>query len=80
VPPAPGGPHLAAYLYAAASVVGALLAAGLGLARDSLRTPAALHRAVGALRGLHSGQVGDYVTWLTAGVAALGGLLALVVT
>ena len=30
-------------------------------------------------RGLHSGQVGDYVTWLTAGVAAFGGLVALAV-
>jgi hypothetical protein len=30
------------------------------------------------LKGLHSGVIGDYVAWLTFGVAALGGLLALV--
>jgi hypothetical protein len=29
------------------------------------------------LRAVHSGVIGDYVAWLTFGVAALGGLLAL---
>jgi multicomponent Na+:H+ antiporter subunit D len=28
------------------------------------------------MRDLHSGHVGDYVTWLTVGVASLGGILA----
>jgi multicomponent Na+:H+ antiporter subunit D len=28
------------------------------------------------LRILHSGHMGDYVAWLTAGVAAIGGLFA----
>jgi len=28
------------------------------------------------LRGLHSGQVGDSVTWLVVGTAGLGALLA----
>jgi hypothetical protein len=33
---------------------------------------------VDGLRVLHSGQVGDYVAWLTFGVAALRGALAFV--
>jgi hypothetical protein len=32
-------------------------------------------RSVRALRGLHSGHVGDYITWWSAGAAALGGLV-----
>jgi multicomponent Na+:H+ antiporter subunit D len=32
---------------------------------------------VAALKGVHSGVVGDYVAWLVAGVAAVGGLFAL---
>ena len=32
------------------------------------------------LRILHSGHVCDYVAWLTFGVAALGGLFALLLT
>jgi hypothetical protein len=31
---------------------------------------------VTALKALHSGAVGDYVTWVTVGAAALGGLFA----
>jgi multicomponent Na+:H+ antiporter subunit D len=29
------------------------------------------------LRALHSGHVGDYVAWLTAGVSVIGSLFAL---
>ena len=29
--------------------------------------------AVGGLRHLHSGDIGDYIAWWTAGAAALGG-------
>jgi len=35
------------------------------------------HPVVSALRGLHSGQVGDSITWLTVGAASLGALLVL---
>ena len=35
------------------------------------------HPVASALRGLHSGQVGDSVTWLTVGAAGLGALLVL---
>jgi multicomponent Na+:H+ antiporter subunit D len=36
-----------------------------------------LEPPVTVLKALHSGVVGDYVAWLTFGVAALGGLVAL---
>ena len=35
-------------------------------------------RVVSPLRALHSGHIGDYIAWLTAGVAAFGGILAAV--
>jgi multicomponent Na+:H+ antiporter subunit D len=34
-------------------------------------------RAFGALRGIHSGHVGDYVSWLMTGVAALAALVGI---
>jgi multicomponent Na+:H+ antiporter subunit D len=37
-------------------------------------------RAIAWLRPLHSGYVGDYVTWLLAGTALLGSLFALTLT
>jgi multicomponent Na+:H+ antiporter subunit D len=37
-------------------------------------------RAIAWLRPLHSGYVGDYVTWLVAGAAVLGGVFALTLT
>ena len=33
----------------------------------------------GVIRGFQSGVINDYITWLVAGVAALGGILALIV-
>ena len=66
--------------------VGAILFALGALYRDRLVPRGARDRALRLtggglelLRGLHSGIVGDYVAWLTLGVAALGGLLALAV-
>ena len=71
------------YAYGAASALLALLLAWLGLYRR--RIPRALRRALDATAGpavqrlklLHDGVVGEYVTWLTVGAAALTGLLAL---
>jgi multicomponent Na+:H+ antiporter subunit D len=70
-------------------LLGVLTAAGAcGLAYLSL-APArpGLHRlglpngrATAWLRPLHSGYVGDYVTWLVAGAAVLGGAFALTLT
>jgi multicomponent Na+:H+ antiporter subunit D len=37
-------------------------------------------RAIAWLRPLHSGYVGDYVTWLVTGAAVLGGVFALTLT
>jgi multicomponent Na+:H+ antiporter subunit D len=49
------------------------------------RLPRALAAGVGAvraalapLRSLHSGHIGDYIAWLTVGVAVFGGILAAV--
>jgi multicomponent Na+:H+ antiporter subunit D len=87
-PPAPlpsYSPSAAAYAYGAVSTVGAIGFAAFGLYRR--RLPSAWRRATGrlaarpvaGLKALHSGVVGDYVAWLTAGVAILGGLVAVVV-
>jgi multicomponent Na+:H+ antiporter subunit D len=73
-----------------ADVVFGLLttAAAVGLAYLALAPPrpglhrvgVAAGRAIGGLRGLHTGYVGDYVTWLVAGTAVLGGLFAVTLT
>ena len=71
------------YGYGAASVVGALITATLGLFGRPLR--AGLPRAVSSpvtaaaevLHGLHSGHIGDYITWWTAGVSVVGGVCLL---
>ncbi|HKH41709.1 MAG TPA: proton-conducting transporter membrane subunit [Solirubrobacterales bacterium] len=72
------------YLYAALGLLGAACAAAISLFVPGgrwLRTPARLLGSAGtALRGLHSGHVGDYVAWLVLGVALLGGSFALALT
>jgi multicomponent Na+:H+ antiporter subunit D len=67
------------------SLVGSVAFAGFALYRERLVPERARRRAweltgggLRVLRGVHSGVIGDYVAWLTFGVAALGGLLALV--
>jgi len=68
-----------AYVYGAAAAIGAVTLAALGLFGGPLRrrAPAALlappGAALAALRRLHSGHIGDYIAWWTAGAAALGG-------
>jgi multicomponent Na+:H+ antiporter subunit D len=73
----------ASVLWGLASALGAVLLALVALYRERL-VPAPARRAlvvtrpgVEVLRTLHSGAIGDYITWLTVGVAALGGLLTL---
>ena len=57
---------------------------GLGWWRFPRAARAALGHAfgpaIGVLRGLHSGRVGDYVAWLVVGVATLGGVVTLLLS
>jgi multicomponent Na+:H+ antiporter subunit D len=67
------------YLYGAGGTVGALALAGLTLLAPTLhrRVPHALimpaRGALSTLRRLHSGHIGDYIAWWTAGAAMFGG-------
>jgi multicomponent Na+:H+ antiporter subunit D len=63
------GPELSSYLYGAGATVGAIAVAAAGVRRVGT---ARLHPAFAGVRALHSGHVGDYVAWLTAGVAVIG--------
>jgi multicomponent Na+:H+ antiporter subunit D len=73
------GPTATGYLYAAASVAGAVGVALAALAGARDRAPQVGLRALGALRDLHSGRPGDYAAFAAAGVAVLGGALAVAV-
>jgi multicomponent Na+:H+ antiporter subunit D len=55
-------------------VLAALCVAGIALARRAARLRRALAAGTGWLRHLHSGLVGDQVTWLVAGLALLAAL------
>ena len=55
-------------------VLAALCVAGIALDRRALRLRRALAASTGWLRRLHSGLVGDQVTWLVAGLALLAAL------
>jgi multicomponent Na+:H+ antiporter subunit D len=84
-----GSPHFAPastshvegfdYLYAVGATVGAVALAAVALFGGPLRRslPDRLIKpplgAVVALRRLHSGHIGDYIAWWTAGAATLGG-------
>ncbi len=71
--------------YGVISTVGAVGLGGLGLFGRPLRQvlPAALlsppARALHGLRTLHSGHIGDYIAWWTAGASVLGALCLLTV-
>jgi multicomponent Na+:H+ antiporter subunit D len=70
-------------LYGLLSTFGALLTAGLGLFGAPLREslPGKLERplvsTLDGLRGLHSGHIGDYIAWWTAGAGLLGAVCLL---
>ena len=70
-------------LYSSLSVLGAVTLAGLGLFGRPLR--ARVPRVVGGpwlralhtVRDLHSGHIGDYIAWWTAGASLLGAICLL---
>jgi multicomponent Na+:H+ antiporter subunit D len=67
------------YLYGGGAVAGAVLVAALALFGYPLRhrVPNLIVRpvltVVGGLRELHTGHIGDYIAWWTAGAAVFGG-------
>jgi multicomponent Na+:H+ antiporter subunit D len=71
------------FLYGSGATLLAIGLAALALFGTPLaeRMPSGLieraHSALGGLRALHSGHVGDYIAWLTLGLASVGGLFAL---
>ena len=76
-------PALSEVLMGVATAAGACGLAYLTLAPPKPgvhRLGLATGRAIAWLRPLHSGYVGDYVTWLVAGAAVLGGVFALTLT
>jgi multicomponent Na+:H+ antiporter subunit D len=73
------GPTATGYLYAAASVLGAVGVALAAVAGARERAPRAGRRGLEALRALHSGRPGDYAAFAAFGVALLGALLAVAV-
>jgi multicomponent Na+:H+ antiporter subunit D len=66
---------LESVLYGASATLLAGVLAFVGLYRRRLPQPVAV--PIRALRGLHSGVVGDYVTWLVVGTAVTGAAWAL---
>jgi multicomponent Na+:H+ antiporter subunit D len=77
------GPGLSDVLVGLATAAAACSLAYLTLApaRPGVhRLGLATGRAIAWLRPLHSGYVGDYVTWLVAGAAVLGGVFAVTLT
>jgi multicomponent Na+:H+ antiporter subunit D len=64
--------------WASITLVGSFAVGYASLYRDRLpeAVTGALGRALAPLRAAHSGHVGDYVAWLTFGVAVVGGLFA----
>jgi multicomponent Na+:H+ antiporter subunit D len=68
-------PSTGSYLYGAGGVLGAVLVATAGVTRP--RAVDAIRPTFARLRLIHSGHVGDYIVWLTTGVAFIGTTFAL---
>ena len=74
------------FLYGALGIAGAIATAGVGLFGRSLREglPARIRDPTRAglrrLRHLHTGEIGDYIAWWTAGASLLGALFLIALT
>jgi hypothetical protein len=74
------------FLYGALGIAGAIATAAVGLFGRSLRQglPARIREptcpGLRRLRHLHTGEVGDYVAWWTAGASLLGPLFLIALT
>jgi multicomponent Na+:H+ antiporter subunit D len=74
--------HISAsdYGYSALSTLGALLVAAYGLWAETavnarrILTVHPVRNTVSVIRGLHSGHIGDYIAWWSAGVSVIGGI------
>jgi multicomponent Na+:H+ antiporter subunit D len=74
--------HISAsdYGYSALSTLGALLVAAYGLWGETavnarrILTVHPVRNTVSVIRGLHSGHIGDYIAWWSAGVSVIGGI------
>jgi multicomponent Na+:H+ antiporter subunit D len=75
LPIAISGTSLESVLYATVATVFAVGLALVGLNRR--RIPRALESPIRVLHALHSGVVGDYVTWVVVGTAFTGGVWAI---
>src|SRR5207245_3670205 len=81
--PAPEGPSTVGLVYGVAAAACAVGVAAVALFRRRLPAPSRDRvRRLGQpvlfhLRSLHSGHIGDYLAWLTLGLAAVGGLFTL---
>jgi multicomponent Na+:H+ antiporter subunit D len=70
-------PSTRAWVTGALTLPAAVAVAGFGLYRRRLPGSSLSGPAIERLKAVHSGVIGDYVAWLTAGTAVLGGLFAL---
>ena len=76
-PPHISGPHTSSYVFAIFSILGAVAVALVGM---YLKPGKVLDQIADGLHAIHSGHVGDYVVYLVAGIAIIGGLTGLAVT
>ena len=76
-------PDLESILLGIAAVIAATAVGALGLFGSRMSVPLrkkirhTIDPFLEALQSIHSGHVGDYVAWLTAGVVALGAAFAI---
>ena len=66
--------HGSSIVWAVVTLAGSFAWALFGLYRAKLPSLAPLVRP---LKAVHSGEIGDYIAWLTCGVAVIGGVFAL---